>query len=98
MKRLALVLALLGLAASATAADVLRGADLYQRHCANCHGGSGRPVMPTAPDFARPGALLRPDPQLLDAIRTGRGAMPAYQGVLRDREILDIVAHLRTLR
>ena len=28
----------------------------------------------------------------------GRGGMPAYQGQLRDREILDIVAHLRTLR
>jgi cytochrome c6 len=34
----------------------------------------------------------------LVSIRTGRGAMPAYQGVLRDREILDIVGHLRTLR
>jgi len=24
--------------------------------------------------------------------------MPAYQGLLRDRDILDIVAHLRTFR
>ncbi|MBX3608113.1 MAG: cytochrome c [Piscinibacter sp.] len=89
------------LAASATAAraaDVIRGGDLYRHHCAGCHGGDGRPVMPGAPDFARPGALLRPDPALLAAIRAGRGAMPAYQGLLRDREILDIVAHLRTLR
>lgn len=88
----------LGAAPAAQSADVLQGADLYRRHCAACHGGDGRPVMPTAPDFSRPGALLKGDPVLLGAIRAGRGAMPAYQGLLRDREILDIVAHLRTLR
>lgn len=82
----------------ARAGDVLAGADLYRRHCANCHGPDGRPVLPTAPDFSRPTALLKPDLTLLAAIRSGRGAMPAYNGQLRDREILDIVAHLRTLR
>jgi cytochrome c6 len=51
-----------------------------------------------APDFTRPTALLEPDLTLLATIRAGRGAMPAYRGQLRDREILDIVAHLRTLR
>ena len=80
------------------AADVAQGATLYRAHCAGCHGGNGRPVMPMAPDFSRPAALLKPDLTLLAAIRSGRGAMPAYQGQLRDREILDIVAHLRTLR
>jgi cytochrome c6 len=55
-------------------------------------------VLPTAPDFSRPTALLKPDMSLLASIRAGRGAMPAYSGQLRDREILDIVAHLRTLR
>lgn len=93
-----LVPLVLATAPVANAADVLQGADLYRRHCVACHGGDGRPVMPTAPDFSRPGALLKADPTLLGAIRTGRGAMPAYQGLLRDREILDIVAHLRTFR
>jgi mono/diheme cytochrome c family protein len=82
----------------ATAADVLAGADLYRRHCTACHGNDGRPVMPSAPDFSRPLALLKPDMTLLAAIRGGRGAMPGYDGQLRDREILDIVAHLRTFR
>jgi cytochrome c6 len=85
-------------AGSAQAADPLRGADLYQQHCASCHGANGKPVLPTAPDFTRPGALLAPDMLLLASIRKGRGAMPGYQGQLRDRDILDIVAHLRTLR
>jgi len=82
----------------ARAADVIKGAQLYKVHCVGCHGGDGRPVMSMAPDLAQPTALLKPDPTLLAAIRSGRGAMPAYQGQLRDREILDIVAHLRTLR
>jgi cytochrome c6 len=82
----------------AQAGDALAGADLYRRHCAACHGGDGRPVLPAAPDLSRPTALLKPDLALLASIRSGRGAMPAYAGQLRDREILDIVAHLRTLR
>ncbi len=82
----------------ALAADVGNGAALYRQHCAGCHGADGRPVMPSAPDFSRPTTLLKPDLALLNAIRAGKGAMPAFQGQLRDREILDIVAHLRTLR
>jgi cytochrome c6 len=82
----------------AQAGDVMRGAELYRQHCAACHGAGGKPVLPTAPDFTRHDTLLKPDLMLLTAIRKGRGAMPAYDGVLRDRDILDIVTHLRTLR
>lgn len=88
----------MGLPLAAAAADSGRGADLFQSHCINCHGRDGRPLLPGAPDLSLPTALLKPDLVLLASIRSGRGAMPAYQGLLRDREILDIVAHLRTLR
>lgn len=92
---------LVGLAAApraAQAADPQHGAELFRSHCASCHGSDGRPLLPTAPDLSRPTALLKPDPVLLLSIRSGRGAMPAYQGLLKDRDILDIVAHLRTFR
>lgn len=82
----------------AQAADPARGADLYRTHCAGCHGAGGKPVMPGAPDFSHPTALLKPDLVLLAVIRQGRAAMPAYAGQLRDREILDLVSHLRTFR
>lgn len=87
-----------GAAATALAADPGRGADLYRSHCASCHGAGGRPVLPGAPDLAHPTALLKPDLVLLSSIRSGRGGMPGYAGQLRDREILDLVAHLRTFR
>jgi len=53
--------------------------------------------MPGAPNFRRLETLMRPDMQLLTSIRNGKGAMPAFFGVMRDREILDVVAYLRTL-
>lgn len=92
--------AALALAASAEAgaSDALRGAEIYQKFCAHCHGNNGRPVLPLAPDFSRQERLLQPDLSLLVSIRAGRGAMPAFQGALRDRDILDVIAHLRTLR
>jgi cytochrome c6 len=43
-------------------------------------------------------ALAKPDSVLVTTIRSGRGAMPAFGGMLRERELADVVAHLRTLR
>jgi cytochrome c6 len=85
-------------AGPAPAADMLNGGRLYAVHCASCHGATGISVMPNAPNFARGDGLLRPDTALLSAIRSGKAAMPAYVGILSDREILDVVAYLRTLR
>ena len=96
MRVLAFLLA--ACAASAGAADVHRGADLYRQHCVSCHGPGGRPALPGAPDLTRPAALLKPDPVLAATLRGGRGGMPAYGGVLKERELYDVVAHLRTLK
>lgn len=83
---------------AAVAADINKGGQLYGLHCANCHGASGVPVMGGAPNFQRSEKLLQPDALLLAAIRGGRNAMPAYVGILRDQEIIDVIAHLRTLQ
>ena len=93
-----LLLALAALAGgNAEAADVARGRSTYTTHCAICHGADGTPTMPGAPNFRRMESLMRPDMQLLVAIRQGKGTMPGFFGVLRDRDILDVVAYLRTL-
>jgi len=80
------------------AADPQVGGRLYTKNCKTCHGFSGIPQMPGLPDFTRADALIRSDNDLLQLIRTGSGMMPAYRGLLSDREILDVIAYLRTLR
>jgi mono/diheme cytochrome c family protein len=83
--------------ASVRAADTIKGGEVYAEHCASCHGASGMSVMPNAPNFAQNESLMQPDPSLLTSIRNGKNAMPAYQGILSDRDILDVIVYLRTL-
>ena len=98
MKRLASAALLVVFAQAAFAADVMKGGQLYRMHCASCHGASGISTMPNAPSFARGERLMQPDPVLLGAIRRGRGAMPGFFGVLNDRDTLDVIAYLRSMR
>lgn len=78
-------------------ADTNKGQQLYASNCVICHGQAGRSVMPGAPSFDRGDGLLRPDFTLLASIRSGKNAMPAFQGILADRDIMDVIAYLRTL-
>jgi cytochrome c6 len=82
----------------AQAADPQQGVKFYTKHCQNCHGATGVAQMPGVPDFSRSQGLLRSDNDLLQFIRNGSGMMPAYRGLLSDRDILDVIAYLRTLR
>lgn len=93
----ALSAALLLACAGAQGADINKGRQLYAANCAVCHGQGGRSVMPGAPSFDRGDALLRADFSLLAAIRAGKNAMPAFQGRLADRDIMDVIAFMRTL-
>lgn len=74
------------------------GKDLYKQHCASCHGERGESKMINVPNFARGEKVITSTEQmLLTMIRQGKGIMPAYRGIIKDSEILDIIAHLRTL-
>lgn len=86
------------LSAEAYAADVANGGALYQRHCVSCHGDAGFGVMPGAPDFSRGERLFVPDSELATAIREGLRVMPAFNGLMTEQEILDVVAFLRTFQ
>lgn len=86
-----------GLSGAVYAADEIEGKKIYEAHCAACHGSDGFSIMPDAPNFARSEQLLRPDSFVRDAIKEGGGAMPAYQGILTDEQILDVIAYMRTL-
>ncbi len=82
----------------ARAADVMKGSQIYVKHCAACHGPGGVSVMPGAPHLARGERMMQSDLVLLASLKAGKNAMPAYLGILTDREILDVIAYSRTLR
>jgi len=84
--------------ASAQPGGLANGQRIYQSHCAGCHGVSGIAVMPQAHHFARGERLNQPDPVLVNSIKMGRAVMPAFIGILNDRDILDVLSFLRTMR
>lgn len=95
--RLALLVALAAAWVPGHAADVHKGGQLYARHCAGCHGAAGVPVTPGAPNFTRPESVMRSDAALAAAIRNGKMSMPGFRGILKDNEVYDVIAYLRTL-
>lgn len=80
------------------AANPVQGGQLYTQHCAVCHGANGISVMPGAPNFARKERVFQPDAVLLNSVKFGKNAMPGFTGMLRDQQILDIIAYIRTIR
>jgi len=87
----------LGSGGTVFAADMVRGGNLYAAHCSACHGASGVSRMPGTPNFARNTGLMQPDMSLLTTIKSGKNVMPAFQGILSDRDILDVIVYIRTL-
>jgi cytochrome c6 len=98
LRLLAAALASAAVCAPAAAADIFKGRQVYATHCAACHGPNGVSTVPNAPNLARGESMMQPDAGLLASIRSGRNAMPAYAGILSDRDILDVIAFMRTLR
>ncbi len=94
-----LIVAILALSYSGSlfAADTFKGQKIYTTNCAVCHGQNGQARLPGAPSFNRGESILKPDFTLLAAIRAGKNAMPAFQGILSDRDIMDVIAYVRTL-
>jgi disulfide bond formation protein DsbB len=91
-------------------ADPQAGMKLYGNSCAACHGDAGQGVENVGPALAATEFLgSRSDAQMIGFLQVGRTpadadsrmgrAMPARGGnpALTDRDLADIVAHLRTL-
>lgn len=97
LKLLSALFALMSTLPQLAFADINSGQQLYLTHCAGCHGMNGISVIPQAKDFSSARLLIQPDQALINTIRSGRNMMPAYFGILNDREILDVLSYLRTL-
>jgi mono/diheme cytochrome c family protein len=76
--------------------DPTRGADLYTRHCLNCHGADGRGGEP-GQNLVEQEILPRAD-AFADVTRDGRHKMPGFAEVLDAPSIEDIRTWLLTLR
>jgi cytochrome c6 len=74
----------------------------YKTKCAACHGpdgkGSAAGLKMGAHDFTSAEVQGQSDAQLTETITKGKGKMPAYGGKLKDNEIKDLVAHIRSLK
>ena len=79
------------------AGDPFVGNQVYQEHCVSCHGASGKAVISSTPDFSgNPMLLAKPDMQLRETILHGRNLMPAFVGILKEKQIMDVISYIRT--
>ncbi len=109
--RLWILLVLIGLALSPLYAqdyppDRARGKAVYDRHCQNCHGSTGRGDGPAAAslnvpptNFSRFRSFLKSDEELMRTIEHGIvfSPMHSWRGRLTDGEMQDVVAYIRVL-
>src|SRR3569833_1231256 len=96
----AVVLAMFGAGwpGAALAADPTHGGEIYGAQCINCPGQPGQPNKPGVPEFSRGERLMQSDFDLIKTISRGKGMMPAYQGLLSEKDIFDVVAFFCSLR
>jgi mono/diheme cytochrome c family protein len=78
-------------------------AALYKSKCQVCHGADGKGDTPMGTklgtkDFHSPEVAKMSDQELFDAIKKGKGKMPAYEGKLTDDQIKSLVKYVRSLK
>jgi mono/diheme cytochrome c family protein len=111
---LALPLIVLGLCAGAVACskpapaaerEKVDAKALFAQACARCHAEDGSGGLPMAANGPRPADLTaaswqaeRTDAEVTAAIRSGRGAMPPFEGVLTTDQINALGAYVRSLK
>jgi mono/diheme cytochrome c family protein len=91
--------------------DVTKGKGLFEKNCASCHGAGGKgdgvaaaSLNPKPKDLTDKTIMAGlKDEQLIDAIKKGGGAvgksplMPPFGAALKDPDVLDVVAFIRSL-
>ncbi len=89
--------------AVACASAEQRGASMYKSSCALCHGTTGEADTPAGKSFGAqslnsPDVVKMSDAELLALIKKGKGKMPAWEGVLTDGQVKDVIAFIHTLQ
>lgn len=74
----------------------------FKSKCAGCHGPDGAGTTPAGKalnvrDFQSPDVQKETDAQLVQIISNGKGKMPKYSDKLKEAEIKDLAAYIRTV-
>ena len=83
--------------------SIERGKNLFKTYCIACHGSLGLGDGPAAIGLnPKPPNLVKmaghhPDGDIAWKIENGRGAMPAWKGRLKEKEIWDLTNFIQTL-
>jgi len=80
--------------AEGTAIEI--GEKIYQVFCSGCHGLNGIASYQRAPSFAKGERLDKTEQQLFNSIKNGKSIMPAWQQVLSDQQINNVLAYIKT--
>jgi len=79
---------------------VVAGEPLYQQECAECHGEDGTGAIALVGDFTNPavrGDLMENPGEYLCVIARGRNRMPAFEDVLTEEEMWQVMTYIVSL-
>ena len=106
MKVLGFVVALVLLSSvvSASAADLANGRKVYEKHCLECHGKTGKGDGPEAQDLEKKPAdytdkakmAKLTDEELRKVTREGKKPMAAFGKKLSAKDVDDVIGLIRT--
>ena len=78
--------------APASPPDATAGQEIFAQNCVACHGQDGKGVVQGTPDFTSPEYARNAIPAVLfEVITNGKGAMPAWGGVLDEQQRWDVL-------
>lgn len=89
---------------SAAGGEPAKGKLTYETNCLICHGARGKrdgligaTLRPPPTDLTGPQARATSDKDLLTVIQDGRAAMPAWKTRLKEQDIQNVLAYIRSL-
>lgn len=89
---------------SVASGDPTKGKILYVTDCLICHGERGQgdgligaSLRPPPADLTAPQTKAKSDKDLRAVILDGRGAMPAWKNRLKEQDIQNVLAYIRSL-
>ncbi len=83
-------------------ARLVKGKNVFIKHCAGCHGtegkGDGYQLLGADPaNLTAPATKKKSDAVLLTTIHEGKSTMPSWKVRLSEQDSRDVLAYIRTL-